>query len=113
MFGVCDFTGTNYDFSKLILSDIGHNNLFFALNSLLRYVVRFDDEWHSKMIYAEKQRVRFKFFYDLYYWSSLKRCCSMKEDVENVNNEIHCLMHGAGDSWRSRTSGFTHKKSKR
>lgn len=103
MFGVCDFTGTNYDFSKLILSDIGHNNLFFVLNSQLRYVVRFDDEWHSKMIYAEKQRVRLKFFYDLYYYSSLKRWCSMKQDVENVNNEIQNLIHGVDNSGRTRT----------
>jgi hypothetical protein len=93
MFGVCDFEHTNYDFSKLILSDVGHNNLFFVLNSQLRYIVKFDDEWHSKMIYAEKQRVRFKFFHDLYYWSSIKRMCSTEKDVENVNNELHHLMH--------------------
>lgn len=94
MFGVCDFEHTNYDFSKLILSDLGNNNLFFVLNSQLRYVVSFDDAWHSKMIYAEKQRVRLKFLYDLYYWSSFKRWVSTEKDVQIVNDEIHYLMHG-------------------
>ena len=93
MFGVCDFEHTNYDFSKLILSDLGNNNLFFVLNSQLRYVVSFDDAWHSKMIYAEKQRVRLKFLYDLYYWSCLKRMCSTEKDVQIVNNELHHLIH--------------------